>query len=134
MKSIFLTSLVDPDQPIEQNGYELLATSDHAVVFSYHDQDYLCMYKQRKNEYTIYIYAGEFDENFIAFSPEKTLYKSFPMFYNSEEEMRQVHANLVASLFYFDIEDIYVLSKVLLGYFPSNNIVNTINLDNVTIN
>lgn len=134
MKTIYLTSLVDPDRPVEQNGYELLATSERAVVFSYKDNYYCSVYTARKNVYTIYIYIGDFDDCALAFYPEQTLYKSFQMMYNSEEEMKQVHADVIIGLFYFDIRDIYTISKFLLGYFPSYNIVNTINLDNVTIN
>lgn len=92
------------------------------------------MHTVRKGEYTIHIYIGEFDEDTLTFYPEQQLYKSFPMMYNSKEDIKTIQANLVANLFLFDIRDIYTISRFLLGYFPAHGIVNTINLDGEMIN
>lgn len=135
MKSIYLSNLVDPEKPVEYRGYSIIASSETGIAFSFEDRDYLCLYKKNKNkEYIIYIYEGEFDEYTNEFSIESTLYRSFPMMYYDPHEIHRIHADLVAGIFNLDIKNIDLLSTILLGYFPSYDIVNSPDLENVTIN
>ena len=135
MKSIYLSNLVDPEKPVEYRGYSIIASSETGIAFSFEDRDYLCLYKKNKNkEYIIYIYEGEFDEYTNEFSIESTLYRSFPMMYYDPHEIHRVHADLVAGIFNLDIKNIDLLSTILLGYFPAYDIVNSPDLENVTIN
>ena len=135
MKSIYLSNLVDPEKPVEYHGYSIIASSETGIAFSFEDRDYLCLYKKNKNkEYIIYIYEGEFDEYTNEFFIESTLYRSFPMMYYDPDEIHRVHADLVAGIFNLDIKNIDLLSTILLGYFPAYDIVNSPDLENVTIN
>lgn len=135
MKSIYLSNLVDPEKPVEYHGYSIIASSETGIAFSFEDRDYLCLYKKNKNkEYIIYIYEGEFDEYTNEFFIESTLYRSFPMMYYDPHGIHRAHADLVAGIFNLDIKNINLLSRILLGYFPAYGIVNSPDLENVTIN
>ena len=136
MKDVHLTHLVDPEQSESYNGYTILASSNTATVFKDEEEniDYLCMYKKnRQGMFVIYLYSGEFDEMTMSFSIDATVYKSFPMAYADPNGIKKLQADLIANLFNLEISNISFLSRVLLGYFPTKNIVNTINLDSISV-